>query len=115
VCADESCVVPADVPRVADACDVVNAKLQKCGGVRAATRLLHAADANGLSTMLGCMVASNAAIAPAVHLAPLVDYADLDGALLLADDPYTGVPIDGDRFDLRAVDAGTGVTRRDGP
>ncbi|WP_276272822.1 dipeptide epimerase [Haloarcula litorea] len=109
VCADEACVTAADVPRVADACDVVNAKLQKCGGVRAARRLLHAADAHGLATMLGCMVASNAALAPAVHLAPLVDYADLDGALLLESDPYTGVALDGDRFDLRSVAAGTGV------
>lgn len=109
VCADESCVTPTDVPRVADACDVVNAKLVKCGGVRAAKRLVHAADAHRLSTMLGCMVESNAAIAAAVHLAPLFDYADLDGALLLDADPYGGVPLDGDRFDLRAVESGTGV------
>ncbi|WP_135304031.1 dipeptide epimerase [Haloarcula amylovorans] len=109
VCADESCVTAADVPRVADACNVVNAKLVKCGGVRAAKRLVHAADAHRLSTMLGCMVESNASIAAAVHLAPLFDYADLDGALLLDADPYEGVPIDGDRFDLRAVESGTGV------
>ncbi|MFC6974064.1 dipeptide epimerase [Halomicroarcula sp. GCM10025709] len=109
VCADESCVTPEDVPRLADACDVVNAKLVKCGGIRPALRLLHTADAHGLSTMLGCMVASNAAIAGAVHLAPLVDYVDLDGALLLDADPYEGVPLEGDVFDLRAVAAGTGV------
>ncbi|MDS0278338.1 dipeptide epimerase [Halomicroarcula sp. S1AR25-4] len=109
VCADESCVVPTDVPRVADACDVVNVKLVKCGGLRAATRLVHAADAHRLATMLGCMVESNAAIAAAAHLAPLVDYADLDGALLLDDDPYDGVPIDDDVFELQAVESGTGV------
>ena len=109
VCADESCQTAADVPRVADACDVVNAKLVKCGGPRAARRLIHAADAGGLATMLGCMVASSAAIAAAVHLAPLVEYADLDGALLLDSDPYEGVPITGDQFDLGAVGAGTGV------
>lgn len=109
VCADESCVIPRDVPRVADACDVVNAKLVKCGGVGPAIRLLHAADAHGLSTMLGCMVASNAAIAGAVHLAPLVDYLDLDGALLLDADPYDGVALDEDVFDLRSVAVGTGV------
>jgi hypothetical protein len=59
--------------------------------------------------MVGCMVASDAAIAPACHLAPLCDYADLDGALLLGEDPYEGVPVVDGRIDLRAVDAGTGV------
>jgi L-alanine-DL-glutamate epimerase-like enolase superfamily enzyme len=112
VCADESCRAATDVPRVADACDVVNVKLVKCGGVRAARRLLLAADAHGLSTMLGCMVESNASIAAAVHLSPLVDYADLDGALLLDSDPYDGVGLDGDRFDLRTVASGTGARRR---
>jgi len=111
VAADESCRTAADVPRVADACDIVNAKLLKCGGLRPATRLLHAADAHGLDSMLGCMVESNASIAAAVNLAPLVDYLDLDGALLLAADPYAGVPLDGDVFDLTAVSAGTGARR----
>ncbi|MFC7248323.1 dipeptide epimerase [Halomicroarcula sp. GCM10025324] len=114
VAADESCVTPSDVPRVADACDVVNAKLVKCGGVRAARRLFHAADAHDLSTMLGCMVESNASIAAAVHLASLVDYVDLDGALLLAEDPYEGVALDGEVFDLHSVEAGTGARRADG-
>mgnify|MGYP000120863523 FL=1 len=111
VAADESCVTASDVPRVADACDIVNAKLVKCGGLRPAMGLLHAADAHGLDSMLGCMVESNASIAAAVHLAPLVDYVDLDGALLLESDPYAGVPLDGDVFDLAAVSAGTGVRR----
>ncbi|MDS0283365.1 dipeptide epimerase [Haloarcula onubensis] len=112
VCADEACRTATDVPRLADACNVVNVKLAKCGGPRAARRLIHAADAHRLSTMLGCMVESGASIAAAVHLAPLVDYADLDGALLLDSDPFDGVPIDGDRFDLRSVSAGTGARRR---
>ncbi|WP_324664053.1 dipeptide epimerase [Haloarcula sediminis] len=112
VCADEACRTAADVARLADACDVVNAKLTKCGGPRAARRLVYAADAHGLATMLGCMVESSASLAAAVHLAPLVDYADLDGALLLGADPFEGVPIDGDRFDLQRVSAGTGARRR---
>jgi L-alanine-DL-glutamate epimerase-like enolase superfamily enzyme len=111
VAADESCVTASDVPRVADACDIVNAKLVKCGGLRPAMRLINTAEAHGLDSMLGCMVESNASIAAAVHLAPLVDYVDLDGALLLASDPYTGVPLDGDVFDLTAVSAGTGARR----
>ena len=112
VCADEACQRASDVPRIADACNVVNVKLAKCGSLRAAERLIHTADAHRLSTMLGCMVESNASLAAAVHLAPLVEYVDLDGALLLDSDPYAGVPLDGDRFDLRAVGAGTGVRPR---
>ena len=112
VCADEACRTATDVPRLADACNVVNIKLAKCGGPRAAQRLAHTADAHRLSTMLGCMVESNASLAAAVHLAPLVDYADLDGALLLDADPFEGVSLDGDCFDLRKVSTGTGARRR---
>jgi L-alanine-DL-glutamate epimerase-like enolase superfamily enzyme len=62
--------------------------------------------------MLGCMIETNAAIAAACHLAPLVDYADLDGALLLDDDEYEGVPTDGSEIRLAEVDrTGTGARR----
>jgi L-alanine-DL-glutamate epimerase-like enolase superfamily enzyme len=112
VAADESCVELSDVPRVADRVDIVNLKLMKCGGIRAAVRSVHAARAHGLEVMLGCMIETNAAIAAACHLAPLVDYADLDGALLLDDDEYEGVPIDGSEIRLAGVDrAGTGARR----
>jgi L-alanine-DL-glutamate epimerase-like enolase superfamily enzyme len=90
VAADESCVTLPDVPRVADRVDIVNLKLMKCGGIREAVRMVHAARAHGLEVMLGCMVESTASIAAACHLAPLMDYVDLDGALLLAEDPYEG-------------------------
>lgn len=113
VCADEACVTAADVPRVADACDLVTVKLMKCGGLRPAIEQIHTARAHGLDVMLGCMVESNASIAPACHLAPLVDYADLDGALLLAEDPCAGVPVDAGRFDLTAVESGTGAQLTD--
>lgn len=109
ICADEACVTAGDVPRVADACDVVTVKLMKCGGLRPAIAQIHAARAHGLDTMLGCMVESNASIAPACHVAPLVDYADLDGALLLAEDPCSGVPVRDGEFDLEAVTSGTGA------
>ena len=112
VAADESCVTATDVPRVADAVDIVVVKLDKCGGLRPATRQIATANAHGLETMLGCMVSTNATIAGACHLAPLVDYADLDGSLLLADDPYDGLPIADGQFDLSAVSAGTGATRK---
>jgi L-alanine-DL-glutamate epimerase-like enolase superfamily enzyme len=90
IAADESCVTLPDVPAVADSVDIVNLKLMKCGGVREAVRMVHAARAQGLEVMLGCMVESTASIAAACHLAPLVDYVDLDGALLLAEDAYEG-------------------------
>ncbi|MFB6119106.1 dipeptide epimerase [Halosegnis sp.] len=95
VAADESLVGPADVPRVAEAADIAVVKLMKCGGVRPAIETLRAARVHGMETMLGCMVESNAAIAAGVHLAPLCDYADLDGSLLLADgeDPFSGPPV----------------------
>ncbi|GGM56286.1 L-alanine-DL-glutamate epimerase-like enolase superfamily enzyme [Halarchaeum rubridurum] len=110
VAADESCVTLADVSEVAEIADIANVKLMKCGGPSEARRLIHAARAGGLDVMLGCMVSTNAAIAAAAHLAPLVDYADLDGSLLLADDPYEGVPMPEGRIALDAVERpGTGA------
>ena len=115
VALDESIVRPTDVPAVADRADVAVVKVTKCGGLRRTRRAIHVARAHGLEVMLGCMVESNAAIAAAWQLAPLVDYADLDGALLLADDvdPFDGVPIDGSEPDLTGVDrTGTGARER---
>jgi L-alanine-DL-glutamate epimerase-like enolase superfamily enzyme len=115
VALDESCVRPADVPHVADRADIANLKLMKCGGLRAARRMIHAARAHGLEVMLGCMIESNASIAAAAHLAPLLDYADLDGSLLLAEDPYDGVPMPDGRVELDGLSrAGTGARRRGG-
>jgi L-alanine-DL-glutamate epimerase-like enolase superfamily enzyme len=112
VAADESCVTAADVPAVADAVDVVVVKLMKCGGLRPARRQIAAAHAHGLDTMLGCMVETSASIAGAAHLAPLVAYADLDGALLLAGDPCEGLSLADGQLSPGAVAAGTGVRRR---
>ena len=88
--ADESCVVAEDVPRIAPACDGINIKLMKCGGLRPARRLIEVARAHGLQVMVGCMVESSLAITAATHLLPWLDYADLDGHLLLAADPFSG-------------------------
>jgi len=112
VAADESCVTAADVPAVADAVDIVVVKLMKCGGLRPAQQQILTAQAHGLEVMLGCMVESNAGIAGSCALAPLVEYADLDGALLLESDRYDGVPMPDGRIDLSAVDVGTGASRR---
>jgi L-alanine-DL-glutamate epimerase-like enolase superfamily enzyme len=112
VAVDESVETLADVPQVADCCDVVNLKLMKCGGLREARRMIHTARAHGLEVMLGCMVETNAAIAAACHLAPLLDYADLDGALLLADDEYDGLDLSGGEIRLPDDRSGTGATPR---
>jgi L-alanine-DL-glutamate epimerase-like enolase superfamily enzyme len=115
IAADESCVTLADVPWVAERADIANIKLMKCGGLREAKRMIHAARAHGLAVMCGCMVESNAAIAAACHLAPLLDYADLDGSLLLAEDPYEGVPMRGGDIDLGSVGrSGTGARAVEG-
>ena len=112
VAADESVVTLPDVAAVADRADIANIKLMKCGGLREARRMAHAARAQGLEVMLGCMIESNASIAAACHLAPLLDYADVDGALLLGDDPYEGVDLTGGEIRLAALDRpGTGARR----
>ena len=112
IAADESCLTAADVPAVADRCDVANLKLMKTGGLTPAVELVHAARAHGLEIMCGCMLETNAAIAGAAHLLPLLDYADLDGSLLLEADPYGGVPVSRGRFELDTVAAGTGAMPR---
>jgi L-alanine-DL-glutamate epimerase-like enolase superfamily enzyme len=90
IAADESCITLEDIPRIADRADIANLKLMKTGGLLEAIRMIHAARAHGLEIMLGCMVESNASIAAGCQLGPLLDYADLDGSLLLAEDPYDG-------------------------
>lgn len=112
VVADEACKTSADIPKLAGAADVINIKLAKCGSLREAVRMVHYARAAGLEVMLGCMIETTLGIAAAVQLAPLVDYVDLDGAALLASDPFLGPGIDTDgsiRFNDRA---GLGVTSR---
>ena len=111
VIADESCLVAADVPRLAGACDAINIKLAKCGSLREALRLVHVARAHNLGVMAGCMIETSLGISAIAQLAPLLDTADFDGAALLADDPFEGVTISEGR--VRLLDApGLGATRR---
>lgn len=91
--ADESVHRVEDIPRIASAFDGINIKLAKCGGIGEALRMIATARAHGMRVMLGCMVESSVGITAAAHLSPLVDYADLDGNLLIADDPFTGARI----------------------
>ena len=111
VFADESCVTLEDIPRIAGCVDGINIKLMKCGGLHTAVKMIHTARAHHLKVMLGCMIESSLAITAAAHLSPLVDYADLDGALLVADDPFRGVTVE--RGKLLLPDApGLGVHRQ---
>jgi L-Ala-D/L-Glu epimerase len=91
---DESCIVPEDVPRVAPYVDGINIKIMKCGGLYPALKMIHLARAHHLSIMMGCMIESSIAITAAAHLSPLIDYADLDGNLLIDADPFRGVTVE---------------------
>lgn len=91
VIADESVANPADLDRLDGMADAVNIKLPKCGGIYQARHLAAQARDRGLDVMLGCLVSSSLSIAPAVHLAALARWCDLDGHLLLAHDPWTGL------------------------
>jgi L-alanine-DL-glutamate epimerase-like enolase superfamily enzyme len=92
--ADEALLHPKDMPKLADAFDGINIKLDKCGGPLEAYHMIRMARSLGLKVMLGCMVSSSVTITAAAHLSPLVDFADLDGNLLIANDPYQGVRVE---------------------
>jgi L-Ala-D/L-Glu epimerase len=93
IIADEAAVNARAIPKLVDAYDGVNVKLDKCGGIQEALRMIHVTKALGMKTMLGCMVSSSVSVTAAAHLSPLIDYADLDGNLLIANDPYSGVTV----------------------
>jgi L-Ala-D/L-Glu epimerase len=105
---DEGCHDLADVAAVAGYADGINVKLAKSGGLREAVRMIHAARALGLRVMLGCMIESQLGIAPAAAIVSLVDWADLDGHLLLAEEPYTGLELRDGRV-LPGPNPGLGV------
>jgi L-alanine-DL-glutamate epimerase-like enolase superfamily enzyme len=94
VIADEACQRASDIPKLRDAFDGVNVKLDKSGGMLEACRMIQIAKALGMKTMLGCMVSSSVSVTAAAHLSPLVDYADLDGNLLISNDPFHGVRVE---------------------
>lgn len=89
IIADESCVVEGDVAALADRFDGVNVKLVKCGGLTPALRMLRQARALGMKTMVGCMLETSVLISAGCAAAQIADYADLDGAWLIENDPYT--------------------------
>tara|TARA_Y100000588_G_scaffold84389_1_gene89154 strand:- start:1055 stop:2074 length:1020 start_codon:yes stop_codon:yes gene_type:complete len=92
--ADESCVAEQDVMQCVGRFHGVNIKLSKCGGLTPARRMINVARDHGLKVMVGCMTESSIGISAGSQLAPLIDYADLDGAVLLAEDTANGVKVD---------------------
>ena len=111
IIADESCRTASDIPLLLGKVDGINIKLAKCGGLREAQRMIAVARAHDLMVMIGCMIESSLGITAAAHLTPLVDIVDLDGAALLADDPFEGATIESGQVTLPSG-PGLGVRRR---
>jgi L-alanine-DL-glutamate epimerase-like enolase superfamily enzyme len=109
VVADESCRTTADLAGLLGVVDAVNVKLAKTGSIGEAVRLMTAARALHFGVFLGCMVESSLGIAAAAHLAPLADWVDLDGHLLLSDDPFEGLRLEDGRVLPDADAPGLGV------
>lgn len=110
--ADESSVVPEDVPSLKGRFDGINIKLVKCGGIRPALRMIHLARTLGLEIMIGCMIESSVSITAGTQIGALVDHLDLDGAALTTNDPFEGCLFDRGRLVL-SEEPGLGVRRRD--
>ena len=98
--ADESAQTERDLPRLAGAIDGVVVKLMKAGGLRGALRVIAVARALDMRVMLSCMVESSLGVTAAAHIAPLADYLDLDGPLLIKNDPFVGLRYEGARITL---------------
>jgi L-alanine-DL-glutamate epimerase-like enolase superfamily enzyme len=108
--ADETAKNSHDVAKLAGSVDGVVVKTMKSEGIREALRMIHTARAHGMQIMLSCMVESSVGVTAAAHLVPLCDYADLDGPLLIKNDPYSGLKYDGAKMTL-PEGAGLGVVR----
>jgi len=109
--ADEDCRTLDDLRELNGFVDGINIKLVKCGGIREAIRMIHTARALKMKVMLGCMVESSILATAAAQLTPLADFADLDGPLLVSDDPFEGVRYDGGRL-LLPNSPGLGVKEK---
>jgi L-alanine-DL-glutamate epimerase-like enolase superfamily enzyme len=108
---DEDCHTLRDVPACAERAHGINIKLSKSGGIREAIRMAHAARSLGLGVMLGCMTESGLGISAGAQIASLCDFVDLDGNLLLREDPWPGVELV-DGLQLPPDRPGLGVTAR---
>lgn len=108
VIADESCIVENDVDKCINYFHGINIKLTKCGGLTPARRMIENARANNLRVMVGCMNETSVGISAIGQLLPLLDYVDMDGTLLITNDPASGVTFDYGRV-IYAAENGTGA------
>jgi L-alanine-DL-glutamate epimerase-like enolase superfamily enzyme len=111
IIADEGIFRSADIPKYAGLVDGINIKLSKSAGLREAMKMIAVARAHRMKVMIGCMVETSVGITAAAQIASLVDYADLDGNLLITDDPYVGVKVENGYLKL-PDGPGLGVTER---
>lgn len=113
IVADESVQRSSDIVHIAGAFDGINIKLMKCSGMREAYRMILLAKANGLKVMLGCMTESSCAISAAAQVSPMADWVDLDGALLVANDPFVGATFFNGKI-LPSDEPGIGCKKKSG-
>jgi L-alanine-DL-glutamate epimerase-like enolase superfamily enzyme len=106
--ADESCIVESDVAKCHGHFHGINIKLVKCGGLTPARRMIAEAKKLGMKVMVGCMTESSVGISAIAQLLPMLDYVDMDGALLLKEDIASGVTIDYGKVSYPATN-GTGA------
>ena len=100
IIADENSVNSFDILKIENVFDGINIKLMKCGTLFEAIKMVKMARERDMQIMLGCMIESSVAITAAAHISPLADYADLDGNLLISNDPYKGVTVENGRLAL---------------
>ena len=112
IVADESCVLPEDLDAMVGVVAGVNVKLAKCGGIGPARLMLERARDLGFRTFLGCMEETSVGIAASAVVASLAEWVDLDGNLLLADDPFAGLELSKEKRWVLADRPGLGLTRR---
>ena len=110
VIADESVRTASDIPRLVGRVDGINIKLAKCGGPTEALTMIRLARVHEMQVMVGCMIESSVGISTMAQLAPLVDYVDLDGNLLVGNDPYRGPTVADGVLELTEA-AGNGCRR----
>jgi L-alanine-DL-glutamate epimerase-like enolase superfamily enzyme len=114
IVADESCVLEEDLDALVGVVAGVNVKLAKCGGIAPARSMLERARELGFRTFLGCMEETSVGIAGSAMVASLAEWVDLDGCLLLADEPFEGLELDGEHRWRLTDEPGLAVRRRTG-
>lgn len=115
IIADESCITESDVDKCLDCFHGINIKLTKCGGITPALRMIQKAKANHKKVMIGCMTESTVGISAIAQLTPLLDYVDMDGAVLLGEDIADGVKVREGKAIFPKLVYGNGITLHNKP